>query len=112
MTESVRVSVADRIATVTLERPPVNAFNAELFAGFHAVLDDLAARKDWSVLHVRSALEVFSGGADLAEVSTHFTSPDKMEAAARGASRGLRDRRWPPASSLPATSSTAARRGT
>lgn len=83
MSELIELSVADRIATVTLNRPPVNAFNAGMFEAFHAILDALAARSDWSVLHIRSALKAFSGGADLVEVSTHFESADKMAAAAR-----------------------------
>src|SRR5262249_22335190 len=77
------LEVAERIATVTLNRPPVNAFNAEMFRIIHAILDDLAARSDWSVLHIRSALKVFSGGADLAEIGRRVSEPDKMEAAAK-----------------------------
>jgi enoyl-CoA hydratase len=83
MTDLITLAVADRIATVTLDRPPVNAFNAAMFAAFNNILDDLAARADFTVLHIRSALKVFSGGADLAEISTRFAAPDKMEAAAR-----------------------------
>jgi enoyl-CoA hydratase len=82
MAEFVSLSVADRIATLTLGRPPVNAFNADMFKAFHSALDALGARGDWGVLHLRSALKVFSAGADLAEISTHFASADKMEAAA------------------------------
>jgi enoyl-CoA hydratase/carnithine racemase len=77
------LEVADGVATVTLNRPPVNAFNADMFNRFHAILDDLGARGDWSVLHIRSALKVFSGGADLAEIATRFSAADKMEAAAQ-----------------------------
>ena len=83
MSEYISLAVADRIATVTLGRAPVNAFNADMFTAFHAILDGLAGRSDWSVLHVRSSLKVFSGGADLAEISTRFAAPDKMDAAAR-----------------------------
>ena len=83
MTDFIELAIADRIATVTLNRPPVNAFHAGMFAAFNRILDDLAARTDFSVLHIRSALKVFSGGADLAEISTRFAGPDKMEAAAR-----------------------------
>jgi enoyl-CoA hydratase/carnithine racemase len=83
MTDFIVLSVADRIATVTLNRAPVNALNSAMFESFHGILDGLAKRSDWSVLHIRSALKVFSGGADLAEVSTHFAASDKMEAAAR-----------------------------
>ena len=63
------LSVADRIATLTLNRPPVNAFNAAMFEAFAAALDALAARSDWSLLHIKSQLKVFSGGADLAEIA-------------------------------------------
>ena len=83
MTELISLAVADRIATVTLNRAPVNAFNAEMFGAFHGHLDALAKRSDWSVLHIRSSLKVFSGGADLAEISTRFSAPDKMDAAAK-----------------------------
>ena len=38
----------------------------------------MADRSDWSVLHVRSGLKVFSGGADLAGIGTRFARPDKM----------------------------------
>ena len=83
MSDLISLEVAERIATVTLNRPPVNAFNVDMFKAFHAILDDLAARGDWSVLHFRSALKVFSCGADLAEISTRFSAADKMEAAAK-----------------------------
>src|SRR5262245_51617768 len=83
MPDLITLSVAERIATVTLARPPVNAFNAEMFAAFHGILDGLAKRTDWSVLHIRSALKVFSAGADLAEIATRFSAPDKMDAAAK-----------------------------
>src|SRR5256885_16672125 len=83
MSELISLAVAERIATVTLGRAPVNAFNAEMFKTFHGILDGLAERTDWSVLHIRSSLKVFSGGADLAEISTRFAAPDKMDAAAK-----------------------------
>ena len=82
MTDMISLTIADRIATVTLSRPPVNAFNADMFKSFHGILDGLATRTDWSVLHIRSGIKVFSGGADLAEIATRFAAPDKMEAAA------------------------------
>ena len=83
MSDLIDLSVAERIATVTLARPPVNAFDAALFEAFHAILDGLAKRSDWSVLHIRSTLKVFSAGADLAEIAARFSAPDKMDAAAK-----------------------------
>ena len=76
------LSVADRIATLTLNRPPVNAFNAAMFEAFAAALDALAARGDWSVLHIRSLLKVFSGGADLAEINARLAGTPPRQAAA------------------------------
>ncbi len=83
MTDFISLTVADRIATVTLNRPPVNAFHNGMFAAFNGILDELAARTDFTVLHIRSALKVFCGGADLGEIETRFAGADKMEAAAR-----------------------------
>jgi enoyl-CoA hydratase len=60
------------IATVTLARPPVNAMNDAWVAGFHTLLDGLDARGDWSILCIRSALKLFSGGADLNQIESNF----------------------------------------
>jgi len=73
------LQVADRIATVVLDRPPVNAMSDAWVAGFHALLDGLDTRDDWSVLHIRSALKVFSAGADLKEMRERFAAPDGLE---------------------------------
>lgn len=70
------LTVADRIATLTLERPPVNAMNEEWVAGFHRLLDGLEPRNDWTVLHLRSRQKVFSAGADLQTMKGRFESPD------------------------------------
>src|SRR5436190_14967114 len=83
MSDLIGLTVAERIATVTLGRAPVNAFNAEMFETFHGILDGLAALTDWSVLHIRSGVKVFSGGADLAEILTRFAALDKLDAVAK-----------------------------
>lgn len=63
------------VATVTLCRAPVNAMSDEWVAHFHAQLDALDARDDWSVLHVRSAQKIFSAGADLKQIAQNFSLP-------------------------------------
>jgi enoyl-CoA hydratase/carnithine racemase len=63
---NIELTQRGRIAVVTLARPPVNAIDDAMIGDFHAVLDTLAARDDWQVLHVRSAQKVFAAGADLA----------------------------------------------
>ena len=55
---------------VTLCRPPVNAISEEWGDGFLALLDELDARDDWSVLHLRSSQKVFAAGADLAQIQS------------------------------------------
>ena len=69
------VTVADNVATVTLSRPPVNAINDEWIRSFMGKIDDLAARSDWRVLHLRSDQKVFCAGADLTEVRDHVRAP-------------------------------------
>jgi len=84
------LSVADRIATLRLCHPPVNAINAQWVQVFSAVLDDLAARPDATVLHLVSDQKVFCAGADLAEVRAHVDAPggpDRMYAYVEGIQR-------------------------
>jgi len=81
-----RLEVANRIATLVLDRPPANALNEEWTKLFHGRLDELEARDDWSVLHLRSALRLFSAGADLKDMRERFAAAD---AAAR-LSRSIR----------------------
>jgi enoyl-CoA hydratase/carnithine racemase len=66
------LSVHGRVAVLTLCRAPVNAMSAEWVAAFHGHLDELDARDDWSVLHVRSAQKIFCAGADLRQLHENF----------------------------------------
>jgi len=66
------LTVSEKVAVLTLCRPPVNAMNAEWVVAFHRQLDTLAARDDWSVLHLRSAQKIFCAGADLRQVHENF----------------------------------------
>jgi enoyl-CoA hydratase len=61
----VKVEVADHIALVTLNRPPVNAFNRELRERVIAVFDELSEREDVRVVVLTGAGKVFCAGADL-----------------------------------------------
>lgn len=71
----------DRVARVTLQRPPVNAINGEWLAMFDRLLDELDRRReDWQVLHLRSSQKVFCAGADLQEMRRRFDAADGVEA--------------------------------
>jgi enoyl-CoA hydratase/carnithine racemase len=70
-----RFSISERIATLCLSRPPVNAISEEWVYLFTEMLDDLAAHSNWNVLHFVSDQKVFCAGADLAEVRAHVDTP-------------------------------------
>ena len=62
----IELNVANRIATVTLNHPPVNALSDLMTDRLDQILDMVEAEKDVAVLHLRSAQKVFCAGADLA----------------------------------------------
>lgn len=68
------------VAAVTLCRPPVNAISEEWGTAFDALLDQLEARDDWTVLHLRSNQKVFAAGADLAQIQSWIGAdkPDRV----------------------------------
>lgn len=71
-----RLIETDGVATVMLDRSPVNAINDAWLSEFNALLDHLGNRSDWRVLHVRSDQKVFCAGADLNEMRDRMGSPD------------------------------------
>jgi enoyl-CoA hydratase/carnithine racemase len=70
------VTVMDGVATLTLSRAPVNAISEMWLVRFDAILDQLASRTDWKVLHLRSDQKVFCAGADLNEIRDRIEAPD------------------------------------
>jgi len=69
-----RERVGDALV-VTLARAPVNAINDELLAQLDAALDEAEADERIAVLHLRSALKVFCGGADLGLIRSSIETP-------------------------------------
>lgn len=70
------LSVADQIAVITLQHPPVNALSRSWAEAFHAMLDTLEHREDWRVLRIRSGLRLFSAGGDIKEFAARLDAPD------------------------------------
>jgi enoyl-CoA hydratase/carnithine racemase len=61
----------------------VNAISDEWVRQFDARLDELTARADWKILHIRSDQKAFCAGADLKEVQARIDEhdgPDRMYA--------------------------------
>src|SRR4029077_9822307 len=65
--ETVRLDVADFIATVTIVRPPVNAQNQKAREELIRVFDAISDRDDVRVAILTAAGKVFSAGADVKE---------------------------------------------
>ena len=57
----------------------MNAIGAAWLDEFHRCLDELAARADWRLLHIRSAQKAFCAGADLAEMRSRLASPQGID---------------------------------
>jgi len=65
--ETVRLDVADFIATITMDRPPVNAQNQKAREELIRVFDAISDRDDVRVAILTAAGKVFSAGADVKE---------------------------------------------
>jgi enoyl-CoA hydratase/carnithine racemase len=61
----IRLDIADHIAVVTMDNPPVNAQNAQFNVEMAYAFDMLSDRKDVRVAILTGAGKVFSAGADL-----------------------------------------------
>jgi enoyl-CoA hydratase/carnithine racemase len=63
--ESIRCEVQDYVAVVTMDRPPVNAVNAEFLDELTRVFDALSDREDVRAAILTGAGKVFCAGADI-----------------------------------------------
>ncbi len=67
MTEPVNLEVSDFVATVTMNRPPVNATNRDLLEALTEVFDSFTDRDDVRAAVLTGAGKVFCAGADIKE---------------------------------------------
>lgn len=65
--ECLTVEVSDFVATVTIDRPPVNAQNRQFREEIVAAFDSLSDRADVRAIVLTGAGKIFSAGADLKE---------------------------------------------
>lgn len=74
-TQVIRCEVQDYIATVTMDRPPVNAVNAQLLDELTWVFDTLSDRSDVRVAILTGAGRTFCAGADIKERAGREPAP-------------------------------------
>jgi enoyl-CoA hydratase/carnithine racemase len=68
VSEFVRLEVADGIGTIRLDRPPMNALNADIQSGLIEACREATSRKDVSAVIVYGGEKVFAAGADIKEM--------------------------------------------
>ncbi|HUS16871.1 MAG TPA: enoyl-CoA hydratase-related protein, partial [Chloroflexia bacterium] len=86
----VKLSIEDRVATVTLDRPPVNALSQALLEELGSVLDEITGNADVRAVVLTGAGQAFVAGADIKEMVTVGT-PEQAQALLSGGI-GLLDR--------------------
>lgn len=77
--ELVSLSVADGVATITLNRPPMNALSTTVQAGFRAAADEVSERRDVRAVILYGGPKVFAAGADVKEMADwdHLTAIER-----------------------------------
>jgi enoyl-CoA hydratase/carnithine racemase len=68
VSEHVRLEVADGVGTIRLDRPPVNALNADIQTGLIEVCREAGERADVAAVIVYGGERAFAGGADIKEM--------------------------------------------
>ena len=71
-----QTSTAGQIATLTMSSPPVNALSERWISEFSRAIDEIEARSNCKVLHLRSDQKVFCAGADIKEMRARFDAVD------------------------------------
>jgi enoyl-CoA hydratase len=72
--EYLKWSNQDRIATITIQRPPANALSSGLLRELSAVLDEIEPNLDIRVIVIHGEGRFFSAGADIKEFTTVTSS--------------------------------------
>ena len=70
MGEFVRLEVEGGIGTIRLDRPPMNALNAQVQAELHAAADEATADAAVRAVVIYGGEKVFAAGADIKEMAT------------------------------------------
>ena len=70
MSDFVRLEVEGGIGTIRMDRPPMNALNAEIQDALHAAAVEVSALRDVSAVIIYGGEKVFAAGADIKEMQT------------------------------------------
>lgn len=77
MADFIRYTVEDRVATLVIDHPPVNALNSQTLMELDAALDELLANDEVKVIVVTGGGQLaFVAGADIGEIGSIVKSRD------------------------------------
>ncbi|PLR77742.1 enoyl-CoA hydratase [Bacillus sp. V3-13] len=82
--EFLKWSSSDRVATITIERPPANALSSAVLKELSAVLDEIESNDDVRAVLIHGEGRFFSAGADIKEFTTIKTGEDFTVLAGHG----------------------------
>jgi enoyl-CoA hydratase/carnithine racemase len=83
MADFIRYTVEDRVATLVIDHPPVNAFNKQTLTELGEAVDALVADPSVKVVVITGAGQLaFVAGADIGEINALVTSQDAAGAKA------------------------------
>lgn len=81
MPDFVVLDVAERIATITLARPPMNALNLQMQREIREIADEVSERDDVGAVVLHGGQKVFAAGADIKEMAGMTQADMEREAA-------------------------------
>ena len=84
MGQYLNVKVEGKVATVTINHPPVNALSADVLKELDSLLDEMKANKDVKAIVITGTGPVFIAGADIKEMVQLQSVEDGKKAAAAG----------------------------
>ena len=77
---NVRITIEDRVAVLTIDHPPANAFNRATLLDLKAAMDELIANDQVKVIIITGAGEfAFVAGADINEIGAVKDADEALE---------------------------------
>jgi enoyl-CoA hydratase/carnithine racemase len=83
----IHVSVENRVALLTIDHPPANAFNTQVVTELGDAFDELTANDEVKVIIITGAGQLFVAGADINEIYELKDKPEEAAAFIRQAQR-------------------------
>ena len=79
--QNIRTEVADKIAVLTIDHPPVNSFNTQVVTELDEAIDELLADDEVkAIIIIGGGTNAFVAGADIPEIKEQFENPDEAAA--------------------------------